>query len=145
VEEMTDSEDILKAVALVGEAVREKLNKKNREDQEKKNAREAVEVGYPVGTKLFIFSIEEGIEDVEVTGEKRIRTWSDGWCRENEREMLAETKEDAVRKSVMLCVKNDWLDPETDIKNLQRIIEYHHEEARWYSLCIDIIKEVSPQ
>ena len=67
-----NKDDILGAVIAIGDAVRAAKRKQEIHQKKQENLKKAVDAGYPVGKTVFNFCYLDGIQVVEVVGEKTI-------------------------------------------------------------------------
>lgn len=135
-----DKESILDAIIEIADALQSARYEQERAEREEENEANKRDVGYPVGTKLFSFSYEDGVEQVEVVGKQKVKEGRHSrYCLESD--VFAESPSEAIRKMVESWRENGELQTEEDVAHFEYDIKYHSERVEWAKMAIAAIKE----
>ena len=136
-----DKDAILEAVIAIGDAVKAAKRERQRAEREEQDREHRCDVGHPVGTKLFAFCYEGGVEEIEVVDKQRVRV--DGrrvrYCMKHD--VFAETVEGAIRAAVESWESSGDLNIEEDIKHFEYDLKYHGERIEWATIALKNIRE----
>lgn len=136
-----DKDDILEAIIAIGRALQQAKWNQQASDRESHIRENRCDVGYPIGTKLFVFDYEDGIEEVVVIGEQRLLV--DGresrWCMKHD--ALSDTVEGAIRAAIEAWERSGDLNIEEDIRHYEWDLEYNGERVEWATIALQVLRE----
>ena len=132
-------EDILEAVISIGSALSNAKWERERQQREKENINRRVKMSYPVGTKLFSFSYEDGVEEAEVIDEDRIKI--DGRVRYSmDYDTFSETFDGAIKAEIDRWIADGELNFAEDVEHFECLINYHGKLLDSSQKALKIIK-----
>ncbi len=93
--------EIIKAIVLIAEALVQAEDEKRNAARAEKDRAESVEVGYPIGTKLFEFDFEDGLIEVVVFSTREVAN-ENGHCRRycKKYDTFALTEDEAIKAAI---------------------------------------------
>jgi hypothetical protein len=137
-----DKESIIDVIIEIGDLLQSAKWEKEREEMDESNEADRRDVGYPVGTTLFAFSYDGGVEEVEVVDKQKVKCGRQvRYCVESD--LFAESPIEAIRKEVASWRKNGELQVEEDISHFEHDVEYYEERAEWAKMAIAAIKDIT--
>jgi hypothetical protein len=130
---------IIQAILELAEAIESANCEKEIQETRVSNRQSAVPVGHPIGTTLYKFDYEDGIEALVVTGEKQFGDRSKQWCQPSDLELLAMTPESAIQKAIAYWSDSDEFDIDSDIESMRWEVQYHQEKAAAFGMMLDAL------